>query len=246
MGIIWLACNFCPILEFKILNKTHCSKMWNGWMELDTSYWFVLTILLLIKYAGNLRSSAILSISCCFIITELFKIWIEDIDDLIWLKGLFNTLGYTINEFIKLLVNVLILIKWFLNLINKVTVLILAHGVNTSIIVCLGLEILFLIRCLETNLELQSFLCIWLSSDFIVNLQIMSTISLIFLCEWETVIMEITTRFGNSHADQWSKHTFKKRRLLYDLPSLFLELTLNSWFWTSQLLLQCCMDSCMA
>jgi len=88
-------------LKFHIINHTHCYEIWSCWMELDACNSFVFTVIVF-KIRSWLKSSTVDSSTCCsFFISKNLEIVLENIDNFVRLKGLFNSESDSINELIK-------------------------------------------------------------------------------------------------------------------------------------------------
>lgn len=100
-------------------------------MELNAGDSFVFTVVMFKErpimhvYRRYLGSS-----SRFIVVTQHFKVVLENIYELIRLKGFLNPVGNSVNEFFKLLCNVLILLGVLLHLRNEVSRVILHTRVH--------------------------------------------------------------------------------------------------------------------
>jgi len=99
--------------------------------------------------AAKVNFGVLLSTASLFV-TEHLEVVLEDIDQLIWLKSLFNSVGSAVDELIHLSVHVTGLLS---NLVNEVLVIVLGAVVHWAVEVRLCLKIEHFLRCLKTNLK---------------------------------------------------------------------------------------------
>ena len=127
-----------------------------NWVELDARHTLILTVTLFEEGSRNSVDCICLGSSRCIIVSKHLKVKLEDINDFVRLKCLFDTVCNSIDELIKFLVHFAVFQSVSLHFVDEITGLILHLGVNASIVVGLGLECLHLVCCLQANLKLLS------------------------------------------------------------------------------------------
>ena len=89
-----------------------------------------------------------------YLIAQGLEIILEDIDDFIGLQLTLDTRGNSVDESIQALSKLLIVLKSLSGLTNEILRIVVRDSVNTSIVVCLSLNVDHTVGCLEADLKL--------------------------------------------------------------------------------------------
>ena len=115
---------------------------------------------------------------------------------------------HAVNEVIQLLCKLFVIAKCISSLTDEVLCIVAGDSVNTSVVVCLRLDIDHTVRCLQTNFELFSVKQIWLTTLFRERLQIICTLTGLLVDELTIVIVtELAALHSNARLNQRSKYS---------------------------------------
>jgi len=106
------------------------------------------------ELAGNCIGCVLIGSTRSNIITELIKIVLEDIDDFVRLKLALNSRSNSINEGIKFLAELCIILQSLSGLANEILGIVRCDSIDASVVVGLSLCVDHSTGGLETNLKL--------------------------------------------------------------------------------------------
>lgn len=171
MGIERRAHNFCTIWKLEILHQTESQPILFVWMKFDAWNCHVLSVRGLLKSPIDKVYCTIRCTDSSFFVTKHLEIVLENIDNFIGWKSALNSIRNSVNKSFKLLIKICFFGWLFLNLIDKVTRLILATVVDHSVKVCLRAKRFHLIGCLKAYFKY--FLLSWRQSSYFVTTSVL-------------------------------------------------------------------------
>ncbi len=188
------------------------------WVEPNARHSFTLAVFLFEVCSRNYIHICILAASCCILVTKHLEIVLKHIDDFIRLKCFFDTVLNSVDEFVKLLIQIASCGRLLTNLIDEVIRMVLDSSIDASFVVGLRLKWINSSSCLEThweNLFLHDVLNV---TRLALKLQVDCQICSVLLNHLIVVKSKLFTHFWDAH--------------LYHGSTVCLDggLTLNFWW----------------
>ena len=174
------------------------------WVEFDAWHTLVLTITLFEECPRHGVDCVRLCPCDSVLICKHFKVELENIDDLIWLEGLFDPVSYSVDEFVQLFVHFAVFKSVCFHFVDKVAGFILNLGIYASVVVSLRLKRFHLVGCLQTDLQLLTFYKHHIHvGTFLLDSQVVGVLGSFFFNHLKIVITEFSPRLR--HPDPYKR-----------------------------------------
>ena len=198
--------DLCSVFKGKVLDDTHGDAMRVLGVELDAGHGTVLRVRGLVKkLAGDRVHGVDFRAGTSFLITELLKVILENIDNFVGLQLALHSGRHLVNEGVQALSQLGVVLQRLGSLSNEVLRVVVGNSIDRAVVVGLRLEVDHLPGRLETNLQLFAVESVHLPALFLNILQIVSALTRLFVNELTvTVVAEILSLHGHISADQRS------------------------------------------
>ena len=139
-------------------------------------------------------------------VSQLLEVILEYVYDLIWLQLTFNSWRHSINKVIKTLVQLGVLPDLFSSFAYEVLGIVSWARVNTTVIVCLSLQVNHFVGGLEADFELFALQLVHLSASFLESFKVISSFSRLFVDELAVAIVsKVLALHRHSVSDERSR-----------------------------------------
>jgi hypothetical protein len=183
-----------------------------GGMELDAGNDFLFAVLLFVESAGYHVDRADLLAAGFLFVSKHFEVVLENVNNFVRLKGLLNTEGNTVNKFVHLVVDGSTASTLFLDLVNKVTGLVLHASIDGSVEVSLGVKVVHFVGGLETHLEhLLIGAPLNRALVFLNKFKVSSSLCSLLVNKLDVFEAKLTARLGDTNFNELSKRQGVRR-----------------------------------
>jgi hypothetical protein len=198
-------------VEVHVVNHAHRDPVWSSGVELNAGYALTFAVIVVDEGPRGHVGGVDLATSSGLIVSEHLKVVLEDIDDLIGLQGLLNSEGDSVNELVKLFLELLgcldllfgLLASLVAALSDEVIRVVLDSLVDGSAEIGLSLDLLHLVSSLEAHVE-HLHVSKAIADSFDGGLEIDGELLRLLICKVEAILAVFASRSGNPHLELWS------------------------------------------